>query len=83
MKTYKMEVLEINNNEISNIMHEYGSNCLGLGNDCYFPITFYNDGKEDNWGLEWVTDENIKKVEKWIDKNGLSRDKEYLIHRCW
>jgi len=84
MKKYQAEVIsDIQDDDVEAILHDFGSECYGLPNDCFFAITFYDDGEDDDWTLGWIDSKKKKKVENWIDKNGLSREKEYLIQRCW
>ena len=82
MKIYTKEILEIENDEVEDILRDLAIE-LGMGNDCYYSITFYTDAEDDDWTHGYLTSEKKKIVEKWLDWHSISRDKEYLIDNSW
>lgn len=83
MNIYTVEVIEIKDDKVAEILHNLGSDCFGLPNDCYFTMTFFDNGDDDDWTNGYVTAENKNIVENWLSKNKIPRDKEFLIQRYW
>lgn len=76
--------LDINDENVYDILNEkLGSDCFGLSNDCWWAITFYWVNEEDNWALGWLSKSEIELVNKWLEKENIPRDKQFLISRSW
>lgn len=67
--------------ELNEALQEFGSDCYGLPNDCYFRWSVRDDDDDDGGG--YISKENVQKINEWLIANGAEKGESVLIERSW
>ena len=64
--------------KLNEALHEFGSECHGLPNDCYFHWFV-----DDSDGGGYMEEETAKEINQWLKDHGAEKGETVLIERCW
>lgn len=64
--------------ELNEALHEFGSECHGLPNDCYFG---WHIDKPYVYG--YIEEEILREIDEWLKNHGAEPGETVLIERSW